>query len=59
MGTDPNDVVVGVDGAWYVLSRGEAPTASRREAIDMFLIEFDRLADEDSDLPLRERTHRI
>jgi hypothetical protein len=52
-------VVVGVDGTWYVLSRVKSPTASRREAIDAFLIEFDRVADEHSDLPLRERTHRI
>jgi hypothetical protein len=51
--------VVGVDGAWYALSRLRHPTASGRDAANAFLIELDLLAAEHLEMPLRERTHRV
>ena len=53
-------VVVGVDGTWYALSRlGEDTTSARDEAIDTFLIEFDRRRAAPSNLTLRELTHQV
>ena len=39
-------VVVGVDGAWYALSRLDPARATAFEAAEAFLVEFDRLGDE-------------